>query len=77
MKNDLEMWHLFAEFAEEFREVFKYNEIQLIKLCKSYSYDNEACEEYCSNSRIRRTKDFNSQEECWKCPHYQTKVKKR
>ena len=77
-KNELEMWHQFAEFAEELREVATFNIIGLVKMCKNYSYDFEACEEYCSrNAGLTLTKDFDSLGECWKCPHYQTgKVKK-
>lgn len=77
-KNELEMWHQFKEFAEELSMVSTFNEIRLAKACYSYGYDSGASEEHCSHIGIERTKDFNSLDECWKCPYYsEGKVKKK
>ena len=67
---DLGMWHHFAEVAEHIKFVSESQEITLIGLCKFYSWDNEAFEEYCNCPSIERKKDFDSKNECWNCPCY-------
>ena len=69
-KHDLEMWHMFKEFAERLKEVAEFSEIRLINLCKNYKWDGEASEEYCHHPDIRREGDFDSKNECWKCPYF-------
>lgn len=66
-KNDLEMWHKFAEFAEWLQFVATAQESSLFDNCTYYSYDDGAFEEYCHCPEIVRTKDFEAKEECWKC----------
>jgi len=68
-KHDLEMWHMFKEFAEELKQVSNFNEIRLIKLCKYYEWDSDASEEYCRSDRMQG-KDLDSRNMCWKCPYY-------
>lgn len=69
-KNDLEMWHQFREFAKLLRQVAEFQEHQLAHECVDYAFDSGASEEMCSNSDITRATDFDSSEECWKCPSY-------
>jgi len=70
-KNDLDMWHKFAEFADHLRFVAEDQERRLFEKCKSYEYDDEAYEEYCNQEKIVRQGDFSARRECWKCPYYQ------
>ena len=70
-KNDLEMWHKFAEVAEQMRFVAKTKERELIFRCAYFDWDGEASEEYCYCPHIHREKDFVAEEECWKCPYYE------
>lgn len=74
---DLGMWHKFAEFAEHLKFVAEAEEQSLYSLCASYSFDDSAFEEYCNEERIKRTKDFSAKDECWKCPFYSPKEKRR
>lgn len=78
-KNDLEMWHKFAEFAEHLKFVSEAEEQKLYSECVHYSYDDAAFEEYCKCPKIiARTKDFEAKEECWKCGFFELrKVKKK
>jgi len=69
-KNDLEMWHKFAEFAEHIKFVAEAEEYTLYSKCAYYSWDDYAFEEYCNCDKIERSKDFEAKEECWKCPFY-------
>ena len=72
-KNDLEMWHKYV--AEHLKKTARFQEIRLINQCIHYFFDNEAFEEYCKCPKIKREKDFNSENECWNCEFYEmTKV---
>ena len=75
-KNDLEMWHKFAEFAHWMKFVAIAEEHKMISQCKFYSYDDGAFEEYCHCPSIKRTIDFTAEEECWKCKHYSMEKEK-
>jgi hypothetical protein len=72
-KNDIEMWHKFADFAEHLKFVAHAQEQKLYSQCVFYSYDDAAFEEYCNNEKIIRRIDFEACNECWKCPFYATK----
>jgi hypothetical protein len=72
-KNDIAMWHKFAEFADHLKFVANAQEQTLYSLCEFYSYDDAAFEEYCKNEKIIRRIDFDARSECWKCRFYAMK----
>jgi len=65
------MWHKFKEFAEWLTFVAGSKEQTLYSQCKFYSYDDDAFEESCNCPKIKRKKDFDASEECWRCLFYQ------
>lgn len=69
-KNDLEMWHKFAEFAEHLKFVAEAEEQALYSQCIHYHFNRESFEEHCNCDKIERNKDFEAKNECWKCPFY-------
>jgi len=71
-KNTVEMWHKIGEFADFLVQFSKFNEQLLSHECIYYDFDSQASEEECCNFTIKREKDFNSSEECWKCSFYTT-----
>lgn len=76
-KSDLELWHKIREFAETLARVAKLKETDEIFNCEFYEFD-EASEENCHCPQIsRESSEFNSDEECWKCPHRKERVKRR
>jgi len=75
-KNDLQMWHKFAEFADHLKFVAKAQEQTLYSECVHYHWDNDAFEEDCNNGNIVRKEDFDAQAECWNCPFYFTQKAK-
>ena len=76
-RNDLDMWHQFRDFAETLSILSKFHEHQLIHECVDYAFDSGASEERCSNPKKMRKGDFDSLEECWKCPFYSKYIKDR
>jgi len=75
-KNDLEMFHKFAEYADWIRFVSESMEHKLYSLCVYYHWDGEACEESCSCEQIERKGDFHAEDECWQCSSYISGAKK-
>jgi len=71
-KTDLEMWHKFVGYAGWLLMVAKGEEQHLYSQCIHYSYDEDAFEEYCGCPKIKRTKDFKADDECWKCKFYKS-----
>jgi len=76
-KSTLERYHMFGVLAEELKRYSKSKEGDEIRKCKFYEFD-EAFEEYChSKERCKkegkRDNDFDSKEECWKCPFREVK----
>ena len=86
-KTDLEMWHKFVGFAGWLLLVAKSEEHKIQSRCLSYSYDSDAFESYCGCKQIDREikdgpmkgimKDFEPDEECWKCPFMLVKGKEK
>lgn len=74
-RNDLEMWHKYAEFAEHLKKIARFQEIHLISQCIYYVFDG-AFGEYCKCPKIERKGDFKSENECWKCGFYEIPIKK-
>jgi len=74
--SDLGMWHAFGLFAEHLAFVAQTEEQSLYSKCESYSYDDGAFEEYCNQEKIKRTKDFHAEDECYKCLYYRLREKK-
>ena len=70
IKSDLDMWHKFVGFAGWLILIAKAEECKLYSKCIYYSYDYGAFEEHCSCPEIKRTSDFNADDECWKCIFY-------
>lgn len=69
--SDVRLYHDMKEQARKMVELFAFHETNEYQACVSYHYDNEACEESCSCTRINRLgKDFNAEEECWQCIYY-------
>ena len=70
-KSDIHMYHMMKEAAMEMHKLFSHHEMNSYMKCKSYAYDRDACEVYCTSAKINRLgKDFDPANECWACAYY-------
>ena len=69
--------HERVEKARDLVKFLAYLELTEIPECRFYRWDNAACEEYCSHPLIRREKDFDSKQECWKCDFRKRRVREK
>lgn len=67
IQTDLAYYHQAQKELKKMQQFFEFLEIREIPQCNFYSYDDEAFEEYCNHPEIKRDKDFDSRQECWKC----------
>jgi len=78
-KHTLERWHKIREFAEELAEMADFREIEEIRKCVYYEFDNRSAEEYCHHpSKLGEygaafPLNGKSQEICWQCKIRDTK----
>ena len=72
-KHDLQMWHMLGEYARWMHFIAETEEQHEYEKCKHYSYDDDAFEEYCNCVKIKRKKDFNAKDECYRCKYYAPK----
>ena len=78
-KSDIEMWHKFAEFAEQLKTFAEWMESEEIRKCRFYEYDSGSCEEYCHCPKLVTPPDLGvslepgSEFQCWKCEYREVK----